>query len=104
MAGAPRLIVLDDGLAPSLVRELSRRGRPAATVAELGLSAATDAELLDAVAARDGVLVALHPPGVRTLVAPVALLRPRGEAERRDAVHRHAAAIAAQRRGSRTYS
>ncbi len=102
MAGA-RLIVLDDGLAPALAGELSRRGRPAVTVGALGLAGASDGEVLAAVAARGGVLVALHPPGVRTPPAPVALLRPRGDAERRDAVHRHAAAIAAQRRGVRRY-
>lgn len=102
MAGA-RLIVLDDGLASSLARELSRRGRPATTVGELGLAGATDGEVLDAVAARTGVLVALRAPAARTPAAPVAVLRPRAEAERRDAVHRHAAAIAAQRRGVRRY-
>jgi len=104
MAGAPRLIVLDDGLPPALAGELARRGRPAATVAELGLAGASDLAVLEAVAARDGVLVALRAPGVRTPGAPVALLRPHEEAARRDAVHRHAAAIAAQRRGVRTYA
>ncbi|HEX8101251.1 MAG TPA: hypothetical protein VF533_01430 [Solirubrobacteraceae bacterium] len=100
---AARLIVLDDGLGPALADELSARGRPATTVAALGLAGAGDADVLAAVAARDGVLVALHPLGVRTLAAPVAHVVAREAAARRDAVHRHAAAIAAQRRGLRRY-
>jgi len=71
-----------------LAAELRARGRAARTLAELGLEGATDAEL----AALDGVLVTTVPiPG-----ATVALVR----GNRRDAVHRHAHAMAAQRPGS----
>ena len=100
---AGRLIVLDDGLDPALAGELTARGRPAATVGELGLAGAPDADVLAAVAARDGVLVALWDLGVRVPPAPVALIGARDPAARRDAVHRHAPAIAAQRRGVRRY-
>jgi hypothetical protein len=100
---AGRLIVLDEGLPPSLAGELRARGRPASTVAELGLAGAPDAEVLAAVAERDGVLVVLRPPGVRVPPASLALLAARDEPSRRDAVHRHAAAIAAQRRAVARY-
>ncbi len=98
------LIVLDDGFAPSLAGELERRGRPATTVGALGLAGATDATVLAAVAERGGVLVALHDLRVRIPDAPIAVVAARSDAARRDAVHRHAAAIAAQRRGSRRYA
>lgn len=105
MDGARRgLIVLDDGLAPSLAVELERRGRPATTVGALGLAGAKDADVLAAVAERGGVLVALVDLGVRLPAAPVALVTARDDAARRDAIHRHAAAIAAQRRATRRYS
>lgn len=104
MAGA-RLIVLDDGLAPSLAAELRARGRPATTVAELGLEAASDADVLAGVAARDAILVALHEPRARDAGAAVAVISSaRTDSERRDVVHRHAGAIAAQRRASRRYA
>ena len=99
-----RLIVLDDGLPGALAEELERRGRPARSVRALGLSGASDAEVLDAVAARGGVLVTPHALGVRVPPAPVAVVAHRAEAARRDAVHRHAGAIAAQRRGIRRYA
>jgi len=101
MAG--RLIVLDDGLDPGLAAELERRGRAVTTVAALGLAGASDGAVLAGVAARGGVLVALHDPRVRAPAAPVAVLAPGEDAARRDALHRHAPAIAAQRRGSRRY-
>lgn len=102
MAGV-RLIVLDDGLSPSLAAELRARGRPATTVAELGLLAASDAAVLAEVDRRGGVLVALRNPGVPSATAPVAVVGARSDAGRRDAVHRHAAAITAQRRGRVVY-
>lgn len=101
MAG--RLIVLDEGFPPELAGELAARGRPATTVAALGVVGATDAEVLAAVAAREGVLVVLHDLRVRVPPAPVALVLAGAEAARRDAVHRHAAAIAAQRRAAARY-
>jgi hypothetical protein len=94
-----RLIVLDEGLAAGLAAELRARGRAAATVAELGLVGATDAEVLGAVAARGGVLVATHHLGA----PPLAVIAAADPAQRRDAVHRHAAAIATQRGGIRVY-
>jgi hypothetical protein len=96
---AGRLIVLDEGLAPALASELRARGRPAVTLAELGVAGATDAEVLAAVVARGGVLVTTHDLGA----PPLAVIAAVGPAQRRDAVHRHAAAIASQRSGTRTY-
>jgi len=73
-------------------------------VRALGLAGASDTELLEAVAARDGVLVTTDDLRVRVPPAPVATLLARDEAGRRDALHRHAAAIAAQRGASRRYA
>lgn len=99
MAG--RLIVLDDGLPPALAEELRARGRAAATLAELGLAGgAADAEVLAAVAERGGVLVTTHDLGA----PPCAVILAPDLPARRDAVHRHAAAIAAQRAGVRRYA
>lgn len=103
MAGG-RLILLDDGLAPSLAAELRARGRPATTVAELGLLAASDAEVLVAAAAHEAILVTLQPPLGGLGPGPVAIVAARTDAERRDVVHRWASAIAAQRRGRRRYA
>jgi hypothetical protein len=100
---AARLIVLDDGLPPSLAAELRARGRAATTVAELGLLSASDVDVLAAVAQRGGVLVMLHDPRERMTPAPVAVLVARTDAERHEAVHHHAKAIAAQRRSCRSY-
>jgi hypothetical protein len=83
-------LILDDGLPRGLAAELRARGRDAAHVAELGLESAPDADVL----ALDGVVVStvrIHAPG-----ATVALVR----GNRREAVHRHAHAMAAQRPGS----
>jgi hypothetical protein len=85
-----RRLILDDGLPRALAAELRARGRGADHVAELGLECATDAEVL----ALDGVLVTtvrVHAPG-----ATVAVVR----GGRREAVHRHAHEMAAQRPGS----
>jgi predicted nuclease of predicted toxin-antitoxin system len=81
-------LILDDMLPHALADELRARGREARTVAELGLAGATDAE----VAALDGVLVTT----VAIDGATCALVR--GNA--REAVHRHAHAMAALRPGS----
>jgi predicted nuclease of predicted toxin-antitoxin system len=83
-----RELILDDMLPRALAGELRARGRPARTVAELGLAGATDAE----VAAREGVLVTTVPVDGAT----VALVR----GNRREAVHRHAHTMAVQRPGS----
>jgi hypothetical protein len=72
-------------------------------VAGLGLAGAADAEVLAAVAARDGVLVVLHDLRVRVPSAPVAIVAAGTETARRDSVHRHAPEIAAQRRASARY-
>lgn len=93
-------LVLDGGLPPALAGELRARGREAVSVAELGLGDASDAEVLAAVAERGGVLVTTHDLGA----PPVAIVTVTGPALRRDAVHRHAAAVAAQRAGVRRYA
>jgi hypothetical protein len=70
----------------ALARELRARGREAVTLAELGLAGATDEE----VRALDGVLVTtVAQPGAVVVTGNV-----------REAVHRYAHAIAAQRPGS----
>lgn len=81
-----RELVLDDMLPRALAQELRARGREARTLAELGLEHASDAE----VAALDGVLV--------TTVELKGAAVVRGNV--REAVHRHAHAMAAQRPGS----
>ncbi len=83
-----RELILDDMLPRGLAAELRARGRPARTLAELGLEGATD----EAVAALDGVLVTT----ARVAGATVALVA----GARREAVHRHAHEMAAQRPGS----
>ncbi len=94
MVGGVRLLILDDMLPRALAAELRARGREAATLAELGLESATDAE----VSALDGVLVTavrVHAQG-----ATIAVVAGQGAAARRDAVHRWAHAMAGQRTGS----
>jgi hypothetical protein len=77
---------IDEGLPAGLAEELTARGRPARAVA----GAVSDAELL----AADAVLVTTLPlPGAAVVTA-------REPAARRDTVHRHAHAMAAQRPGS----
>jgi hypothetical protein len=83
-----RGLILDDMLPRALADELRARGREARTVAELGLAAGTDAE----VAALGGVLVTTVPIAGATC----ALVR----GNLREAVHRHAHAMATQRQGS----
>src|SRR3954452_21393428 len=94
-----RELILDDMLPRGLAAELAARGRPARTLADLGLAHAADAE---AAAAVDGVLVTAdeatardRPPG-----ATFALVTARAGAPRREVVHRHAHEMAAQRPGS----
>lgn len=88
MVGGVRELILDDMLPRALAMELRARGRATRTLAELGLEGATDAELADL----DGVVVTTVPVAGAT----VALVG----GNRRDAVHRHAHAMAAQRLGS----
>lgn len=83
-----RALILDDMLPRALAAELRARGRPARTAAELGLEHATDADL----AALDGVIVT-------TVAIPGATVALVG-GNRREAVHRHAHAMASQRPGS----
>ncbi len=83
-----RELILDDMLPRSLAAELRARGRAARTVAELGMEGAADAELVRL----DGVVVTT----VAIAGATVALV----QGNRREAVHRHAHAMAAQRPGS----
>ena len=95
-----RELLLDDGFPASLAFELGRRGRAARTVRDAGLEAATDAELL--AAAGDAVVVTSEPAlaDARPAGATVAAIVARDETTRRELVHRHAHAIAAQRPGS----
>jgi hypothetical protein len=92
-----RPLVLDDMLPAGLEDELRARGRPARRLEPADLA---DARAADA--ARDGVLVTAdeataqsRPPGTT-----VALVIARAGAPRREAVHRHAHEMAAQRPGS----
>jgi predicted nuclease of predicted toxin-antitoxin system len=79
-----RRLILDGGLPEDLAAELRARGRDAVSVAELGLEAATDAEVL----AADGVLVTTAPIKGAIVVS----------GNLRDVVHRHAHEFAARRR------
>lgn len=79
----PRLI-LDGGIPADLAAELRARGRDAVTVAELGLDAATDAEVL----AAGGVLITTVPIQGAVVVS----------GNVRDVVHRHAHEFATRRR------
>ena len=92
-----RELILDEMLPAELAGELRARGRPARGLEPAGL---TDAEAAEA--ARDGVLVTADPATARrkppgTTVALVAAAPGPG---RRDAVHRHAHEMAAQRPGA----
>jgi hypothetical protein len=85
-------LLIDDALPAGLAGELVARGRAARAAAP----DATDAELL----AADAVLVTV----VELRGGTVAVIGGRTAAQRRDIVHRHAHAIAAQRPGTtRTY-
>lgn len=95
-----RELLLDDGLPASLAVELERRGRAARTVRDAGLESASDAELL--ARAGDVVIVTTHAAlaSERHPGATVAVIAGHDEPARRELVHRHAHAIAAQRAGS----
>lgn len=95
-----RELILDDMLPRALAAELAGRGRPAHSAADLGLAGASDAGVLAAAAERDAVLVTTIEPGGGRDGATVAVIAARPGAARREAVHRHAHAIAAQPRGS----
>jgi hypothetical protein len=78
-----RRLVLDDMLPAELAQELRARGRDAVALRELGMQAATDAEVM----ALDGVLVTTVPlPGA---------VEVRGNV--REAIHRHAHEMATRR-------
>jgi predicted nuclease of predicted toxin-antitoxin system len=90
-----RELILDDSLPRGLAAELAARGRPARTLGDLGLTGATDREVLAATA--EDVLVTtaeLHGPGA------VAVVIGRTPEARRDAVHRFAHRMSVQRPGS----
>jgi hypothetical protein len=90
-----RELILDDMLPAGLAQELTARGRPARTLEP------RDAD--DSVAASvDGVLVTADPATAhgRPPGATVALVTARAGAPRREAVHRFAHEMAAQRPGS----
>lgn len=91
-----RPLLLDDALPHSLAGELVARGREASAVD----GTAADAELLAAAAAAGAVLVTSHEEWPAHPAAPVAIVSGRSMAARRDAVHRWAHAMAAQRPGS----
>jgi len=93
-----RELILDDMLERALAGELRARGRPARTVADLGLEGATDAAVAEAVARADGVLVTTVAPLPGALAA--AVLTAGTPEARREAVHRHAHEMAGQRPGS----
>jgi hypothetical protein len=93
-----RLLVLDDMLPRGLADELAARGRPARTLADLGLQGAPDTQalaVLGVLVTADERLADARPPG-----STVALVAARPGAPRRDVVHRHAHEMAAQRPGS----
>jgi hypothetical protein len=92
-----RDLILDEMLPAGLEEELRARGRPARRLEPAGL---TDPEALDA--ARDGVLVTADQATAdgRPAGSTVALVVARAGPPRRDAVHRHAHEMSAQRPGS----
>jgi hypothetical protein len=92
-----RELILDEMLPAGLEDELRARGRPARRLEPAGL---TDGDAL--AAARDGVLVTADPATAegRPSGATVAVVVARAGAPRRDAVHRHAHEMSAQRPGS----
>jgi hypothetical protein len=91
-----RPLLIDDALPHPLVGELHARGREALAAD----GAASDADLLAAAAVAGAVLVTSHDDWPPHPAAPVAIVAGRSMAERRDAVHRWAHAMAAQRPGS----
>jgi predicted nuclease of predicted toxin-antitoxin system len=91
-----RALLLDDMLPAGLAGELRARGRDARSVAELGLSGATDADVL---AAADGAVLVTALDDLHA-GATVAVVAGHDAATRRDVVHRWAHAIAVQRPGS----
>lgn len=91
-----RPLLLDDGLPAGLAGELRGRGRDAREL----WPQASDVEALRAAADSGGVLVTAVDALPARPGATVAVIAVRGAAARRDAVHRHAHEIAAQRAGS----
>lgn len=108
------LLVLDEGLPRAVAPELRARGRDAASVYELGLAGATDAELLAGLAERGEALVLvtaddqlpLRPAVLGPPRPAMAVLDPPGagaatlEAWRRETVARWAHVMQRQRPGT----
>jgi hypothetical protein len=92
-----RPLLIDDGLPAGLAAELRARGRDAREV----WADAADIEILRAAADSGAVFVTAAEPVVSEPGATVAVVAVHGAAARRDAVHRHAHEMAAQRPGSR---
>lgn len=109
-----RTLVLDENLNPRLATELTRRGRNATRVQELGLRGSADPQLLDKVdgqldvwvlvTADTGCLTAMRTQCiVLARRSPRSILREAGwplEEWRREIVHRWAHAIQEQRQGT----
>ena len=91
-----RPLLIDDGLPAGLAEELRARGRDARRL----WPDASDEEALRTVAESGAVFVTAFEPPSAEPGATVAVVGGRGAAARRDAVHRHAHEMAAQRPGS----
>jgi hypothetical protein len=110
-----RTLVLDENLNPRLATELTRRGRNATRVQELGLRGSADPQLLDKVDGQLDVWVLVtaddrlpdsHAEAVRRVGATIATINPEREMGwpleewRREIVHRWAHAIQEQSQGT----
>ena len=108
-------LVLDENLNPRLATELTRRGRNATRVQELGLRGSADPQLLDKVDGQRDVWVLVtaddrlpnsHTEAVHRVCATIATINPEREAGwpleewRREVVHRWAHAIQEQKQGT----
>jgi hypothetical protein len=108
-------LVLDENLNPRLATELSRRGRDATRVQELGLRGSADPQLLDkldgqldtwVLVTADDALPKSHAEAVQRVRATIATINPEREAGwpletwRREIVHRWAHAMQEQAAGT----
>jgi hypothetical protein len=108
-------LVLDENLNPRLATELSRRGRDATRVQELGLRGSADPQLLDkldgqldiwVLVTADDTLPGSHAEAVRRVGATIATITPERELGwlleewRREIVHRWAHAMQEQATGT----
>ncbi len=108
-------LVLDENLNPRLATELTRRGRDATRVQELGLRGSADPQLLDKLAAQLDVWVLVtaddrlpnsHAEAVQRVEATIATINPEREASwpleewRREIVHRWAHVMQEQAQGT----